>query len=485
MKMISWRYLLAFSFATVLSLNSYGQLSGYNLAEAQFGQIPTDTLRFGSFYDRLVIDYDYKAFKFGLTGEQYWSQYGSRNYAEINQVRLQYKTARWDVKIGNFYETLGRGTLLRTYQVQGAVVEDIIYRSRTYFHRDFVGAFAKYQQDAWSIKAMAGQPLQYQFPPTQDYEVRRPDSVIVIGGDYQLLNQKIEYNAMNVNNAAGEKWYSMANLSGKVTDEINYYTEVSIDNEGGLFEKDDSYAAYLNVNFVLGNLSITSELKDYRNFQIGEGINEPPALIKQHLYRTLNRSTHIPNANYERGWQLEALYYFDNGNSLTFNHARARNALGNRRPTFTEFFVEYDTYISDRIGGKFFADYAIAESEGEENRLAGGYDIDYRVGKKSTINVEFEYQTFDRNDESIYNSLAQLGYSVGSKFSASVLAEISNDPTLDDDFWLGTNVKYKPSHKDTFLFFGGTRRGGPACTSGVCYEILDFEGVELRYTRRF
>jgi hypothetical protein len=33
--------------------------------------------------------------------------------------------------------------------------------------------------------------------------------------------------------------------------------------------------------------------------------------------------------------------------------------------------------------------------------------------------------------------------------------------------------------------FTGRRRGGPACNAGVCYEVLDFYGVEFRFTTRF
>jgi hypothetical protein len=33
---------------------------------------------------------------------------------------------------------------------------------------------------------------------------------------------------------------------------------------------------------------------------------------------------------------------------------------------------------------------------------------------------------------------------------------------------------------NTISMFAGKRRGGPACTSGICYEVLDFEGIEIR-----
>lgn len=473
----------------LLGSSAQAQLSGQNIAEFQYGQIPDDTTKFATIYDRLVLDYDINAFKVGLTLEQFWSPYSERNYIEPNQVRLQYKTDSWDIKVGNFYETLGRGTLMRTYQVPGSVLEDLSYRSRNYFHRDFLGASIKYQSEAWSVKALAGQPLNNVFPPTEVYELRRPDSVAVVGGDYQIKTHKIEYNAMYLNNEQVDKWYSMINLSGQILPELSYYFETTIDNKGGILGEDDEYGWYFNLNANFDKLSITTELKDYNNILIGEAVNEPPALIKQHTYRQLNRSTHVPIPIDESGWQIDATYSFEDGSLLSFNHARALNGLGEVDFVYSEYFLEYSRIFHEKWDVKFFLDYAQDDIKGEENRTSFGVDADILLKKRKSINIEYEFQTFERQESRANNILLSLSFNHGSKFSVSALTEYSTDDFLIEEgnnsrVWLGTNIKYKPDFRNTFLFFGGTRRGGPACTSGVCYEILDFEGVELRYTRR-
>jgi len=469
--------------------SAQAQLSGQNIAEFQYGQIPDDTTKFATIYDRLVLDYDINAFKVGLTLEQFWSPYSERNYIEPNQVRLQYKTDKWDIKVGNFYETLGRGTLMRTYQVPGSVLEDLSFRSRNYFHRDFLGASVKYQAEAWSVKALAGQPLNNVFPPTEAYELRRPDSVAVIGGDYQIKTHKLEYNAMYLNNERVDKWYSMMNLSGQILPELSYYAEMTIDNRDGILGKDDEYGWYINLNANLNRLNVTAELKDYNNILIGEAVNEPPALIKQHTYRQLNRSTHVPIPIDESGWQIDAAYSFEDGSVLSFNHARALNELGEVDFEYTEYFLEYSRLFNDQWDVKFFFDFAQDGVKGEENRTSFGVDADLLLKNRKSVNIEYEFQTFERQESGATNILLSLAYNYGSKFSIAALTEYSTDNFLVEDgndyrVWLGTNIKYKPDFRNTFLFFGGTRRGGPACSSGVCYEILDFEGVELRYTRR-
>ena len=465
------------------------QLSGQNIAEFQYGRIPSDTSSFASLYDRLVLDYDMSKFKIGVTLEQFWSPYSERNYIRPNQVRVQYKTDQWDVRVGNFYETLGRGTLMRTYQVPGAVLEALSYRSRNYFHRDFVGVYVKYQSDKWSVKALAGQPLNNVFPPGEAYNNRRPDSLAVVGADYQIKSHKIEYNMLYLKNSQVDKTYSIKNFSGNILPILSYYTELSIDNEGSVFGSDEEYGWYFNLNLELDRLSITTEFKDYNNFIIGEAVNEPPALIKQHVYRTLNRSTHVPIPTNETGWQIEANYTFVDESVLTLNHARALNDLG-LDFAFTEYFMEYALLINERHELKLFVDYANDDIKGEENRISTGFDLGVLLKNRKSLNIEYEYQTFSRTDSRSTNMLLSLAYNLGSKFTGSLLTEYSSDDTVVEEgdshkIWLGGNVKYKPDFRNTFLVFAGTRRGGPACTSGVCYEILDFEGVELRYTRRF
>jgi hypothetical protein len=68
-----------------------------------------------------------------------------------------------------------------------------------------------------------------------------------------------------------------------------------------------------------------------------------------------------------------------------------------------------------------------------------------------------------------------------------LLTDNPNSFEVEEDVrtWLGGNVRYKINQSHTLDVFAGKRRGGPACTSGICYEILDFEGVELRFTTRF
>ncbi|MEK9609798.1 MAG: hypothetical protein VW058_09060, partial [Flavobacteriaceae bacterium] len=50
--------------------------------------------------------------------------------------------------------------------------------------------------------------------------------------------------------------------------------------------------------------------------------------------------------------------------------------------------------------------------------------------------------------------------------------------------WLGSNINYKINNQHQLLLFLGQSRGGPACNAGICYETLDFSGIEFRWLAR-
>ena len=52
-------------------------------------------------------------------------------------------------------------------------------------------------------------------------------------------------------------------------------------------------------------------------------------------------------------------------------------------------------------------------------------------------------------------------------------------------YWWGGNINWQVREGHSVNLFGGKRRSGLACTGGTCYEVLGFEGVELRLINQF
>jgi hypothetical protein len=52
-------------------------------------------------------------------------------------------------------------------------------------------------------------------------------------------------------------------------------------------------------------------------------------------------------------------------------------------------------------------------------------------------------------------------------------------------YWWGGNLNWQVWQRHNVNLFGGKRRSGLACTAGTCYQVLGFEGVELRLINQF
>ena len=487
------RILLSFILLVLfLSINFrlQAQLNGNNLAEYQHGRLPNDTSSTSTLYDRLVANYNYKFLKASATIEQFNTPLAGSSYVNLSQFSLQYKLKPLEIKIGNYYETIGRGLLLRSFEIPGAILQDLSYRSRHYFNRDLLGISVKYNYKNFKTKILYGNPLNYVFPPTQSFNDRRSDAIFAINTEYSLKKQTIGIAAMKHTNGVNENVFLMGNVSGSVSTGISYYTELAknvSDFKMDDFSTQSSYAFYSSLNYSKNSFGLSAEYKKYNNFLIGSGINEPPALIKEHSYKVLNRSTHVLQPTNETGYQIELFYTFLNQSTLIFNNSMAINQFGNRT-VFQEFFLEYDFPISEKHSAKVFADYAEDPFKLEEQRVSAGLSTDWKVFGNSSIKTDYEIQTFKRLGKKYQNHVCVLGYAYKSNIICNIVAEYSDDSFIvvgGSKIWIGGYLKYQVNDKNTLQVFAGERRGGPACNAGICYEVLDFKGVELRLTSRF
>ncbi len=183
---------------------------------------------------------------------------------------------------------------------------------------------------------------------------------------------------------------------------------------------------------------------------------------------------------------------------LTLNSSLAHNELF-ETTVFQEYFTELYMPIGESASLKWFADYAQDPFKNEDHRMATGGIFEAPLAGKWTTLAELEYQYIKRSGfvpGGVHNTVVIAGVSHGSKFSIAMTWELTTDPFLTDDpntlpiekgqrHWIGMDTKYKIGRRNTIALFAGQRRGGPACTSGICYEVLDFTGVELRFTSKF
>ncbi len=473
---------ILFVLVILISFQLAAQINISNLAEFQYGKLPDESADpFPSFYDRAEIDYRKKGFSISTTIEQYHTTFDGRSYFDLSQVALGYKKKKWDVKVGNIYETLGRGLLLRSFEIQGALLEDIGFRSRNYFHRDMLGASVKYKIKKATFQILRADILNNVLPPTFDREGRRTDLATAASAKVKYLKgQEAGLIFMRRDQDGGNSQNYISGLLNGTVSGLDYYAEYATDLDN------DDFAFYTGLTGYAGAFSFTVEYKNYKNFVLGAGINEPPAGVKQQTYRVLNRSIHVSNPINEEGYQLDLFYNFNDGTIINFNHSLAVNTFGGQSFSFRQFFLELQSSIGENIEYKGFVDFSQDPFKGEQNRISVGLYSDIALSQNFKFIPEVEYQTFERSSSSVYNFNMLLGLNIKKKYFISVLGELTDDPFRINEgqsnrLYLGSTIRYKPSYKNTFQLFLGERRGGPQCSAGVCYEILDFKGVELRW----
>ncbi len=479
----------------------YGQLSGNSISEYQLGNIPEykpDYL--STLYNQLNLNYRYKGLNTSARIEQFYANDSTpRDYLQLSQWQVNYRQKGLDLKAGNFYETLGRGLLFRSFEIPASIKEERFYRIRQGFYRDIQGASIKYSSGAFRLKALYGKPLQNTFPPGSEY--RRTETLEAVQPEFNIKKQTLGTILMRHSALGKYTLYSSSYIQGSLPYHFSYYGEYARNLSDGTQYTDlsnpASYGTYLSLNHSLGGYGASLEYKSYRNLLIGSGISDPPTLVREQSYRLLNRSTHLTELRNEQGYQLEVFYSFPDNKMLTFNHAWAENSMLNTFH-YQEWFLEYYWPLPSGSSLKVFQDFSSDEIIRENLRYSGGMYYTQVIQNDWSLALESEAQHINRNytiKQSVTNLYFGLILSRGAKLSLSGYYEFSDDPIVADriatdkiekrrHFW-GLGASYRPTAQQAFQLFMGERRGGPACTSGVCYEVLDFKGIEFRWTTKF
>ena len=485
-----------------MSIAGHSQFSGNNIMEVQIGNIPnTDPPWLVSNYNQLNLQYRYKGFKASTRGEYFINEFNERRYISLSQLQLRYSSKSLKFTAGHFYDMLGNGLLLRAYDIPGTVFESQGYRVRHGFYRDLLGASGGYQGERFHLKALYGKPLINVLPPTVDFKERRTDNIYAVSTGYAVWGQSLTANYL-LNAPSGEHHhFGSVNITGNLPLDFSYNAEFATELGTGqpLFTGDRSrHAIYASLAYAGMNFGGSMEWKDYNNFFLGSGFNDPPTLVKEHSYKVLNRSTHVAQLTNERGYQVEVYYRFKDGQMLTLNTSRARNEA-HEVYVFQEYFAGLYVPAGGSSSLKWFIDYAMDPFKEEPNRYATGGIYETPFLKKWSSLIQLEYQYFERDGligGSVHNGVLIAGVSRSSKLSLSVTWEVSTDPYQTDNIntfeierrarhWIGMDARYRFSRHHTLALFAGQRRGGPACTSGICYEVLDFQGFELRWISKF
>jgi hypothetical protein len=467
------------------------QFSGSNLLEYQLGNLPEeDPGNLTTLYDQLNLSYRLEMVKFATKIEWFQSADQQKEYAQFVQKSIQFKHAGLGLTVGNFYHMIGRGLLLRSYEIPGAILEDNALRTRYGFYRDMEGFLGSFEYNWLDVKAFRGRPLNNVLPPTQERKFRRPNLLEGLTLNFLVSDLTVNTSYMRDNYEGSYEEYGAASFSLNLPLNMQFYGEHAHRLDGYSYvlssNENSAHAFYSGFNTYMGGLGLSIEYKNYNQFDLG--YNDPPPLVKEHQYLLLNRSTHSTESINETGWQAEAFYGFNSGYELNVNWAEAVNDIFDRRYIFQEQFVEFTYHLNDVNDIKGYVDRSKQTLFSVEDQYTSGIYWESEWLKQWGSALTIEYQTFKRvleNTDKIKNAAASVSLSRAPGLSFAVAAERSDDSNelpagKSMGYWLNGTVTYQYNRNHLMSVFYGKRRGGRACTSGLCYEILPFEGFEFR-----
>ncbi len=504
---------LASALALLLAVPLHAQLSLSSLTEAQAGNLPgarPKNLR--TIYHQLSLDYALADFQLGIRGETFGASAAKRNYGQLLQRFASYRRGPFQATVGHFYTIVGNGLLAHAFELPGVVTEERGTRRRYQIVRDLDGVQLRYRSRRAEVRLLRGAPVNSNVAPGIEGVDRRPDALQ--GGSLQFKPHthfdtgfsaiRYEIGAHEETGAAfNARWrlepvLTRLGLGGVYADVQGEYAQRDVELDR-FFSLDRGFgrALYLAVTLASGPWGLSLEYKDYQDFAL-EHINNPPPLIREHSAYLLNRITHDVLADDEQGYQAEWSYGFPSGQTLTFNATRAtrrRDPGADDDKVLRELFVQLDSPLGQRVDVQVFADFSHNQILlDDKSRLLGTY-WSWSPDGFYTFELDAQFQDVDRRFGTLALPYTNHYYAVAVHRAPGISAAVQVQRTSDElqtgadpsgvTWWRGLNLGAEIREGHSLNLFAGQRRSGLACTAGICYEVLGFEGVEIRLLNRF
>ena len=520
--MVLFRCILLIAGLGLAASEACAQVSVSSLVEVQAGRAGTDSTWSPTLYEQIQADYAVTGAQAGVRLEVF-DAWGDRTNpslgieyqtAHLSQASLRLNRGGAALVVGNYFAILGRGLTLRAYDLPGVILESQSFRRRYAPARDLLGGTASWQGDLLELKALVGQPVSGDVPPgvragspsqtidrRQDWvsggeAALRPSQGIALGGT--VLNLQPD--------GQGSSWawsgYADLDLSPALGNLPVSGLYGTLYGEYARRAKDiaPGHGLYLSSSLGGPNLGLSLEYKDYENFFLG--VNDPPSLIREHSAALLNRSTHVLLAQSEKGYQAEASYTLPWADRITANVSGARNKLTDTRSAvFREVYLEYAVdRLLPAFSGLLFYDWGKDELEGTRRRHSTGITLELGLESEQSVGLDLQAQRGSRpfgSPQTYNNTYAALSWKHPAGIGLAVMLDRTTDPLEVDDARTIDRIETDPlnlwsmglsarigSHHEASVF-AGRRRGGTACTSGTCYQVLPFRGVEMRISTHF
>ncbi|MDZ4805199.1 MAG: DUF6029 family protein [Candidatus Eisenbacteria bacterium] len=502
---------LALAALLVAAAGSAGaQVSGTNILEFQNGNIPfTLPENRWDLYEQLNLEYRREKLQLGLRFESDRSSDDSYPYDLVTQRFAAWSTDDLRFRVGNFYSILGRGLLHRSFELPGVVLDQPGLRSRYAPSRDVDGALVEARHGRVAALALAGSANVGNTSPGLEPVGLERYSGEILGGQVAVefagggqvgagYLRDTGGGATSREYGTGFAAIDLLQLAGVSAVSLPVYLEQAIGQAdfGDWWRFDTGegtpHALYAAANLIVGGWALSAEWKDYHRFRLGT--NDPPSLVREQSWSLLNRATHVLDADTEQGFQLEGTGSLPGGVDVTANLSRSDGSPPGRTARFEEHYLELHVAApaDNRWEAGVFFDRGRDEFVFVRDREAFGLNTTVRLSSLLSVTLDLERLDATRGPESFTDFYYAATLARAGTASLSLVMERTSDPQEQPDepdgryrrFLAGVgSVRLAEGHDMSLSY--GSRRGGRACTAGTCYEVLSFEGLEVRLTSRF
>lgn len=465
-----------------------------------------------------------------------------RNFKGIRKRYVEYTGSDMiSVRGGNFYEVIGRGMSLNTFEQRPLAYDTDIDGARIIFKHTFG------EKKPVKIKAeVLGGDIEFVDYPNTDrvetYKIRdanfeiSPVKFLTLGGNYihakgtipsgnVATDIKADIPEAYLNfNYGGLQVFSSYARKHTITEPNTRYP-VSLSANGDAFYSSASYST--------AGWGITIEYKNYR-FDVTNPSNQsnerptkmlpfqnPPTVVKEHTSTLISRNPHVVDFNDEVGAQLEINYVPNDDLTLLFNASVASRhykyeynsitgeytridrsddfipAFDNEYNPFWEVYLESEYYMSK----KTYAKLALSR----QSLVTFTYPRAFERIFTTTVPAEFKYtfakdltakliveqqwvnNTIRIGEKEFMNQFVSLSFIKSPDLTLTVNAEFTNDeeePTGKKS-WFQGEVSYNINSANVVTASYGSERGGLRCTSGICRYVNPFNGFRLTVQSRF
>ena len=329
----------------------------------------------------------------------------------------------------------------------------------------------------------------------------RPFSPVKVGGTFVYVNPKDDIqDPHQVWSALGEMdfgpWLEKSGIQSLYGGFYGEYARRAGGPEG--------HGLYLSGNFGGQQVGLSLEYKDYENLALR--FNDPPSLIREHTAFLLNRSTHVLLTLNEKGYQAEGTFTQPGWATYTVNVSYAKNDLAANIPNLDLTKTLKERYLGVDIekwlpvfSATAFFDWGKNQIEGIEKRRVGGIILETSAWSDHTLGLDMEAMRSSRpfgTPQTFWDTYTAVSWQHPGGVGAAVTLDRTTDPfevdrleTPDIEtgsriFW-SLNLNARFGGRYNAVLFAGERRGGTACTSGTCYQVLPFKGLEMRINSYF